>query len=256
MDNINHTWTALHIACNEGFTATALHLLESKADPHVGTHNSFTALHFAADKCINLVDGLLEKRANPQAKTAAGYSPIHLCAQYNKDPAVLRLLCDRGASIDSRSKMKGKLPIHYAAQRADVDMLQCLISMGAAVDVQDRSGNNALYFAAAHGRAENCRILVSHGCTVKAWDAARASLHGTEIRDVGVAAMLCHATGWFNLGRFKLFRERCRDTVLTLLTIRAGAPLEIWLKILSYLRMNEFQIGTSHSSVSDLYDFD
>lgn len=124
---------------------------------HLASQNGFTEI---IKLLLEENQALFEKTDNFQ-KTA-----LHL-ALINKSYQSVKIL----ASIDSLlllSDSDGMLPMHYAAQYGNLEMLQlCMIKN---VDERDHYSRTALHFAAQAGHKEQVEYLVSKGANVTGKD--------------------------------------------------------------------------------------
>jgi ankyrin repeat protein len=53
-----------------------------------------------------------------------------------------------------------------AAQKEDLDVLACLLEVGADVDKAENQGTTPLYWASQRGRLDTVRCLLKHGANV------------------------------------------------------------------------------------------
>lgn len=115
--------TPLHLACERDHLAVAIMLLDRGADVHARADGGRMALHMAARfASAEMVEMLLERgKADPNARTAEGRTPLHYAASAARDGNeerrdVLRVLRDWGAdpTIPDRKK---KLPRDVAQAR-------------------------------------------------------------------------------------------------------------------------------------------
>lgn len=97
---------------------------------------------------------------DPDAKNAAGFTPLHLAASRGSVRAA-RILVENGVTVESLSP-QGLSPLHLAVSVGTWDMTRWLISCGADVARQDAHGQSALDFAIKHRRIEWIKML-AHG---------------------------------------------------------------------------------------------
>lgn len=70
---------------------------------------------------------------------------------------------EQGADIDYRDKSENnKAPIHYAAEKGNLQMLILLIKKGASVNITDNSGLTPLHYAAKNNRTMCVSYLYDH----------------------------------------------------------------------------------------------
>lgn len=65
---------------------------------------------------------------------------------------------------------EGMTSLHWAADRGNIDMLECLISLGADINFQDSEGQTALHYASSCGHVKVVEILLSHQADIKLVD--------------------------------------------------------------------------------------
>lgn len=110
-------YTPLHAVAQDGRTEDVTALLEAKAkaDPNARTRKGLSPLHFAAEHNDNptLVTALLKADADPNARTRKSLTPLHLAAKRNPSPEVITTLLDAGAAANAQDA-DGKQPFDYA----------------------------------------------------------------------------------------------------------------------------------------------
>ena len=128
-----------------------------------------------------VMDGDVEgvKKALEDEKTAAtvseglgasGVTVLHLAAMRGT-PGVLAALLAHGASRTARDAMDNT-PLHYATyynhRHAAEALLEGEAKEGGALNKRNEQGATPLYFAAAHGNAELCGVLLARGANASA----------------------------------------------------------------------------------------
>jgi ankyrin repeat protein len=131
-------------------TATDLQLLEAVSN---GDHR--------------LVVQLLDKGASPNAVHGPELVTAlhHAAVQGSRD--VVRELLQRGADPDARTN-RGRTPLHAAATMGQMDSAAALIRGGASVNAQDHIGFTPLHSAAAVGYLSIMKLLLDNGCGINA----------------------------------------------------------------------------------------
>ena len=138
------------------------------AEPSAVTRFSgdgWTLLHLAA--FFGHVDAmrlLLERGADARAVSVNGMrnTPLHagLAGPMGMDGA--RLLLDAGADVNARQH-GGYVPLHAAANRGAVDLVDLLLDRGADPGAAAEDGRRAVDFARERGHAEVVARLVARG---------------------------------------------------------------------------------------------
>ena len=114
---------------------------------------------------IPIVQYLLEKGANIEAKDFLGQTPLHsICESENRVQA-MECLIDHGANIEAKNS-NGRTPLHEAAYSDNVEGVNLLLSRGANVkdnkkalrDVPRHYGVRQLLEEAAKAQKQNCFI--------------------------------------------------------------------------------------------------
>lgn len=137
-----------------------------------------TALHIAAAAYdTDLVQTLIQLRANPHARNRRGAEPIHYAADgapgsphWNPDAqsAVIKLLIQAGAAPNAKDK-SGTAPLHRAVRTRCAQAVMTLLDLGADPNLTNGRGSTPLDLAqrttgrggsgSPEARAEQARIL-------------------------------------------------------------------------------------------------
>jgi len=107
----------------------------------------------------------LDQGASPNARDAAGNTPLMLAAAYG-DVASMKLLLDRGAEVNA-TNYAGATPLLRAA--TDYDKAKLLLARGAVVNVRSVFGNTPLMLAARPADSRRTvELLLGHGAEAQA----------------------------------------------------------------------------------------
>jgi len=101
-------------------------------------------------------------------------------AAAEKDPLILRLLLESGASVSTPSGGFDRLmPIHHASRSDFSESIAILANAGANVDSKSKSGVTPLILAASSRKLDNVISLLELGADPKA-----TNVHGASVTDV------------------------------------------------------------------------
>ncbi|RUS76171.1 hypothetical protein EGW08_016083 [Elysia chlorotica] len=190
-----HFMYPLHLAAMSGDVRICRLLVENQARIDAVNSDSATALHRAAAlNKVEVVKFLVERGARINRKDKDNYTPLLLAATYGNTPTV-ELLLAKGADYSvmdkydktaifmaaeenklevlqkllSETKVKMLIdesdcydnsPLHIAAQKGYLDIVQCLLKNGADLDNKNEEEETPLHLAAKHGRTNIVRELI------------------------------------------------------------------------------------------------
>uniref|UniRef100_A0A8D2MFB0 Ankyrin repeat domain 6 n=1 Tax=Zonotrichia albicollis TaxID=44394 RepID=A0A8D2MFB0_ZONAL len=108
----------------------------------------------------------LINRGAKVAVTKHGRTPLHLAA-YKGHLHVVQVLLKAGCDLDIQDD-GDQTALHRAAVVGNTDIIATLIQEGCALDRQDKDGNTALHEACWHGFSQSAKVLVKAGANVLA----------------------------------------------------------------------------------------
>ncbi|KAK4078540.1 uncharacterized protein Triagg1_2871 [Trichoderma aggressivum f. europaeum] len=108
-----------------------------------------------------IVQLLLDKGANIDSKDSYGRTPLSYAAMKGHK-AILRLLLDKGTNIDSRDNY-GRTPLLYATSVGYMDIVQSLLDKGADLNLRDKNGMTPLSLAQENGHKVVVQLLFDRG---------------------------------------------------------------------------------------------
>ena len=143
--------TDLHRAVKEKKNSTVKALLEKNSDllNIQNEDDGATALHLAVYLGEHeIVETLLEKKANLSIGDNCGWLPLHIAAWYNHKEIVALLLAEEaGADPNIQDAAYKWTPLHVAAYKGYKRVTKQLLAAGADPNIQDKRGNTPLDIA-------------------------------------------------------------------------------------------------------------
>ncbi|KAG8631722.1 hypothetical protein KVT40_000862 [Elsinoe batatas] len=123
-------------------------LKEKDVKPDLMSQSKECALHIAAQYGhLNIIQLLLDSRANPNLAGADGWTAIHFAIHGNHDRVLFTLLNNpRRANVDARNTY-GDTGLHAAAEKGEFRLADILIRAGATLSLQNSAGLSPLEVA-------------------------------------------------------------------------------------------------------------
>ncbi|XP_050645490.1 ankyrin repeat domain-containing protein 6 isoform X7 [Macaca thibetana thibetana] len=149
------------------------------------------------------------------AVTKHGRTPLHLAANKGHLP-VVQILLKAGCDLDVQDD-GDQTALHRATVVGNTEIIAALIHEGCALDRQDKDGNTALHEASWHGFSQSAKLLVKAGANVLAKNkAGDTALHiAAALNHKKVAKILLEAgadtTIVNNAGQTPLETARCHN---------------------------------------------
>jgi len=155
-------------AVKTGDKATALALLQQKADVNATEPDGTTALDWAVRQDdIEMADKLIRAGADAKAANRYGVTPLSL-ACINGNAAMIEKLLKAGADANAAGE-EGETALMTVAHTGNVEAAKVLLAHGAKVDARESwHGETALMWAAAQKHPAMLRELIAHGADVNA----------------------------------------------------------------------------------------
>jgi len=152
--------TPLMMAAKSGHVEAVRILLEMGSDINaIFETDRNTALTLA---CYygkqEVVQILLEKKANVEQRTKQGFTPLQVSASLGY-AEVARVLIDYGADVNSSTTKTRNSALTFASVKGLLQLVEMLLKYGALVDVKNKKGNSALWFAAFGGHLQIVELL-------------------------------------------------------------------------------------------------
>jgi ankyrin repeat protein len=148
--------------------AAALALLDRRADPNAKSADGTTVLHWATrNNDVMLVDRLLRAGAKPNPENRYGVTPIALACE-SGSAAIVKRLIEAGVSANATGPY-GETALHTCAYTGNTAAARVLIAAGASIDPGDSwRGQTPLMWAAAKGHPETMQALIEAGADINA----------------------------------------------------------------------------------------
>ena len=131
--------------------------VKKKNSPAVLFEASGTPLHYASTK--EIVELLIAKGADVNAKSSDGSTPLHDAAYYGRT-VIAELLIAKGADVNAEDEV-GLTPLHRANLTKEIAEL--LIAEGADVNAKEKYGETPLNWAILLGQTATADLLRKHG---------------------------------------------------------------------------------------------
>jgi uncharacterized protein len=186
-------------------------LLQQRADIEEADTAGRTALHWAAllgnEPLVRL---LVEWRAEPYASDTTLMTPLHLAAMYNY-AAIAKVLVDAGADVNALSHYG--TPLHVAAAEGKCQVVSTLIGCGADVDASMLLGGTPLHKAASFGHLQVINALLDAGADIDAPHGGRQPLVAAMLllqRNADASKTLMFKYGALHLAAYHGLDDLCR----------------------------------------------
>ncbi len=160
--------TPLIDAAKAGDRATAVTLVDRRADVNAAEPDGTTALHYAVHQDdVALAQRLIRAGARVNAKNDYGATPMSEAAVIG-NPDMLGLLLEAGADVESPNA-DGQTALMVVARTGRVDAAKLLLAHGAKVNaVEQWRGQTALMWAVGQRQPAMVKELIAHGADVNA----------------------------------------------------------------------------------------
>ena len=135
-------------------------LLRRGFDPNTldsqGRHGLFLALK---EPSPNVAAVLIDwPKTEVETRTAQGESPLMIAALTGQYDLAVRLI-DHGADVNK----PGWAPLHYAATKSQLNLIQLLLERHAYIDAESPNGTTPLMMAAHYGSDDSVHLLLDEG---------------------------------------------------------------------------------------------
>lgn len=156
---LHMNWTFLHRAAKEDDIRMAALLLANKADINAKDgYGGETPLFYATRQSNKkMMEFLLTKGANVNAKNKIGYTCLHIAA-CGRGKDFVKILLNHGADVNAKED-RGNTPLHETVESAFTDDLEALLSHGADVNAKNNDGKTPLERAVELRREEKAKMM-------------------------------------------------------------------------------------------------
>jgi ankyrin repeat protein len=167
------------IICQSDDVSVLRHMIQRgadvNADVNIDQFGCAKPLHFACGHSQNpeIVQELLNNRANPNARGFFGQTPLHMAASAHPKKArdghtadrtpIIDLLLQHGAKIDMEDKWEHTPLLSLIAHSPDAKVAERLIDKGANLKHVSRADGSPLHMAAERGLHEIVDLLIRKG---------------------------------------------------------------------------------------------
>jgi uncharacterized protein len=104
--------------------------------------------------------------ADANMRDQDGFTPLmHAVLAEDADPALVRLLIDRGAHVNAAESRQGYTALHFAARDQNTALVRTLLGAGAEPDPLDVFGDTPLWRSVmtSSGDLATIKLLIEHG---------------------------------------------------------------------------------------------
>ena len=161
-------WTALHESISNGRRDIVELLIQRGADVNAKDKGGYTPLYYADSNSVNL---LIANGADMNTKEdEEGETPLHDAARRGKIE-VVQLLFEAGANVNvkddrDRTPLHTILDISRSKYRLSKDMAELLLGKGVDVNLKDKDGRTPLHLAAESADGDIVELLLGKGAKV------------------------------------------------------------------------------------------
>ncbi|MCA9792407.1 MAG: ankyrin repeat domain-containing protein, partial [Candidatus Eremiobacteraeota bacterium] len=149
----------LHVAAAWGRRQALMDLLSSGCEVNArgpaGWTPLFWACHMGRGRIVEL---LLKRNVEVNLRDDLGWSPLHVAAAGGHADCAVALL-SANARVNAKEKTRGQTPMHLAASRSHMKMVEVLMLNGGDVTLQDQEGKSAMDVAGERGNRLMVRFM-------------------------------------------------------------------------------------------------
>ena len=160
----------IHIAIANGHLSIVRYLIEKQGVDIelIGIYNKTPLLYACENNQLQIVEYLISKGANIEARDQKQGTPLHYACINNCYPLV-EYLISKSAPIEAKDN-EIKTSLHYACERDFLQIVTFLISKNANIEAKDKQYWTPLHYASYCGQTNIVKYLVSKGANKTARD--------------------------------------------------------------------------------------
>nr|XP_034184113.1 uncharacterized protein LOC117606144 isoform X1 [Osmia lignaria] len=169
-DRDNNKKTPLHTAAENGNKNTVEILLMNGANINTQDLISYPpSLSAVRNNHIDVVKVLLKNEVDVDfTQSVGGFSMLHVAAEFGHQE-IVDFLLKKGANVNARND-RGGIPLHTAALNGHLEVVNTLILNGADVNARVLHGCTSLHYAIENGHEKIANILLEHGANANVSD--------------------------------------------------------------------------------------
>ena len=148
-------------------------LVEEDENYDFDVAEKFTVLHLACSISAPIfLTILISHGADPNQADSDGKYPVHkACSSGKAALEKVQLFVELSSqNIDRRDELSKQTPLHRAAVKGNVDVVEYLLKCGADINARDKRGETALHKAAFTNRADVLATLLARGVPINEQD--------------------------------------------------------------------------------------
>jgi ankyrin repeat protein len=178
---LQSNWTPLGIAARRGRNGCVKALLQYGACPNLKGHAQYTP---PAEACYHghprMLKHFIAAKADLEARNSSGFTLLGVAAYRGQD-ACIRNLLEAGAKLEVKADYD-LTPLMCAARWNHPSSISLLVQYGANIEARNRGGMTSLMVAVDYQYTETVRELIKHGADVNAsLDSGHTALHAAAL---------------------------------------------------------------------------
>ena len=161
--------TALHLAVLSNHADIVKLLIDEGADPYIVISNNETVMHIAASEgCLQALEELLkhESWSLIEKEDDKGETPLHKATQGNPKFEIVDLLINKGANPNAKNEF-GYTPLHWAAKFGHLESLKKLVITGD-INAKGEYDRTLLHMSVYNRQISVTEFLIQQGLDINA----------------------------------------------------------------------------------------